>query len=116
MCLDPSRLPRSGCLTSLKYKVSTLGRHGRWLEIFVSPCVDTAPGLAGVEPWVVRILDNFVFARPALKRNQVDAQEPAKLRRGDYDFVSRRSAFQGRISHPGRDGRQHRGGPAWVAR
>ena len=66
--------------------MSTLGRHGRWLEIFVSPCVDTAPGLAGVEPWVVRILDNFVFARPALKASQVDAQEPAKLRRGDYDL------------------------------
>jgi hypothetical protein len=32
--------------------------------------------------------DNFYFARPALKAKQVDAQEPAKLRRGDYVAVS----------------------------
>jgi hypothetical protein len=52
--------------------------------------------------------DNFYFARPALKAKQVDAQEPAKLRRGDYDSVSWRSAFQERISHPGTYGCQHR--------
>src|ERR1700737_3743164 len=91
-------------------------RHNRWLELLVCPCAYTAPGLAGVEPWIVRILDNFFFARPAPKAKQVDAREPAKLRRGDYDSVSRRSAFQERISHSGKDGRQHRGGPAWVAR
>ena len=60
--------------------------------------------------------DNFYFARPALKAKQVDEQEPAKLRRGDYDSVSWRSTFQERISRPGTYGCQHRGRPAWVAR
>src|ERR1700730_8167689 len=58
----------------------------------------------------------FFFAHPAVKSKQVDAQELAKLRRGDYDPIPRRPALQRGISHPGKDGGQHRGGPARIAR
>ena len=51
-------------------------------------------------------------AHPALKHEQVHAQKPAKLRRGVYDPLPRRSAIENRISHAGKDGCEHRGGLA----
>ena len=56
---------------------------------------------------------NSSFARPAVRPKQVDAQEPGKLRRGDYDAIQ---PSKRRIPHPGKDGDQHRDRPAWVAR
>lgn len=107
--------PSRPCLTSFKYKVSALGAMaGGWsflsVRLLTLLLILLVSSRGSFGYWTTS-------SSPAQhSRQNKSMREPAKLRRGDYDPVSRRSAFQERISHPGKDGRKHRGGPAWVAR
>src|ERR1700682_647606 len=94
-------------------KITSSERHNSYQRLFCNPRL---PRDHVIYPCGCVSGGKLFFARPTVKPKQSDAQEPAKLRRSYCNPKPRRSALKKRIWHPGRDGRQHGGRPAWVAR